>query len=152
MKKTYAICHCGNTVGSHYFRHPFEKTTTVTRVRTKQGEYFCVDASHFPVKQGTRCGAGNCASLPDVHGTITLKHAYVPTQYTYRDVNFTLPDDSICSVPDCATRLSEHKDIMTHIFRTKFRFSNLHDDDRVTIIHPDDEDIKISVEVEKLPS
>lgn len=136
---SYNICHCGNTCENHNFRHPFQEVTNVFF----QDKHYVINASDFPVKTSTKCTAGDCVALPSLHDTLTLKHKYVPVEYTYREINFTLPIDSYCVV--CNMMLKNHGKVMTHIFTVEMKILNKEEYDKLNVIHPEDEDIKITV-------
>jgi len=138
----FDICHCGNVDKPHYFRHPYQRVTTVCRIRCRDSSAYRLLAGDFPVQDGTRCIAGNCVALPAVHNTPTLPHMYVPQAYTYREVKFTLPLNAVCT--NCHQELKDHKEgHQSHIFSVKLDIIGLNDTDVVTIVHPDDEDIKV---------
>jgi len=138
IRHTYEICHCGNTSDPHYFRHSFVKTTIVER---KSKNSFCIKVQDFPTKVGTKCSAFQCVALSSVHETPTLEHKFIPLEYTYRNVNFTLPEDTCCTV--CDLELKNHTKVMTHIFTVNIKFENLGENDILTISYPDDDDFKI---------
>lgn len=135
---SFYICHCGNTSDNHNFRHPYVKTAQVIL----NNETFILDANDFPVKTGTRCGKPDCTGDIGRHGTILLEHAFEPVNYTYREIKFSLPSNTRCSYEKCK-QLKDHRDVMTHHFTTKIIVNNKKEGDIVTVIDPDDEDIKI---------
>jgi hypothetical protein len=140
---SFYICHCGNTPSNHNFRHPYEKIAVVSRdIDEDCNEYFIINAEDFPLKTGTRCGKPDCTGDIGRHGTILLAHAFEPVSYTYREIKLSLPSDTQCNQNNCK-QLKDHRDVMTHHFTTKVVVQNKQDSDIVTIIDPEDEDIKI---------
>jgi hypothetical protein len=138
----FYICHCGNLEKPHNFRHPYESIAKVERKCDQMNrEYFVIDASVFPERLTTRCGVENCFAVPGIHGTPNLEHKYVPIEYKYREINVVLPGDSQCN--KCVNMLSKHRSVMTHNFTTKILVENKGETDRVTVMDPEDEDIKI---------
>jgi hypothetical protein len=140
---SFYICHCGNTSDNHNFRHPYVQTAEVVRdIDDECNELFLLNAEDFPLKTGIRCGKPDCTGDIGRHGTILLAHAFEPTNYTYREIKLSLPADTQCNRDNCK-QLRDHGDIMTHHFTTKVVVKNKGDDDIVTVINPEDEDIKI---------
>jgi hypothetical protein len=139
---TFYICHCGNLETPHNFRHTYKKTAKVERKIGPMGkEYFEIDACDFPEHTTSMCSIENCKAVPGIHETPNLEHKYIPLEYSYRDVILVLPEDSRCN--KCPVVVSKHQSVMTHHFTTKIFVENKKEMDRVTIVHPEDEDIKI---------
>jgi hypothetical protein len=142
---SFYICHCGNTIGSHNFKHQYVETAEILRDMDENcNEFFILNADDFPVKTGTRCAKADCTADIRRHGTILLEHAFEPVNYTYREIKLSLPLDTQCNKDDCK-QLKDHKDVMTHHFSTKVIVKNKQENDIITIINPEDEDIKIIV-------
>lgn len=134
---SFYICHCGNTKDNHNFRHPYENVAHVT-----YDNCYTIDADDFPIKTTTKCSKPNCSADRRIHGTQLLEHKYEPVTYTYREIRFTLPEDTKCCKPGCVI-LSEHRKITSHIFSTKVYIKNQQENDKVYITDPEDEDNKI---------
>jgi len=140
---SFYICHCGNTVDNHNFRHPFQKLAQVTYdIDGDCNEFYVLNALDFPIKTGTRCSRANCSASVSIHGTDIIQHPYDPQTYPYREILFSLPEEAQCHHPECK-QLRDHGSVMTHHFTTKVVIENLQESDVVKIINPEDEDIKI---------
>lgn len=139
---SFYICHCGNTEDNHYFRHPFKKCCLVVSETQDGLEKFTLNADDFPVKKAEKCSTPNCTGKISIHETILLNHKYTPVSYEYREVKFTLPKGTRCHYQNCKT-LEEHSSVMTHHFTTKVILLNKKEDDIISLVDKDDEDIKI---------
>lgn len=138
---TFYICYCGNTVDNHNFKHRYEEKVKV--LFDKSNNSFTLNADDFPVKNKTKCSKPNCNGDIYIHETIISGHKYEPVSYTYREIKLSLPKDTICIHEKNCKILKDHKDILTHHFKTKVIVENLQENDIVNIINPEDEDIKI---------
>jgi hypothetical protein len=139
---SFYICECGNTQDSHYFRHPFRKVCLVNSEIKDGLETFTLNAEDFPLKKAEKCSVSTCTGKINIHETVLLNHKYSPISYEYRDIRFTLPKSTLCHYKNCKT-LQDHSSVMTHHFTTKVIILNKKDEDIVSLVDKDDEDIKI---------
>lgn len=162
---SFYICKtCGNTEENHYFRHQFEGTIPIT----VKDDQFILDAQHFPEKIITKCGVKNCGKIESAHGVDipeemrspladkddprVIKHDFEPEEIKYREIVFNLPLQTKCcwkvnkdEHSECGIRLEKHEDCMSkdHHFTTSVTIKNRNDKDKIRILNPDDEDVKI---------
>jgi hypothetical protein len=140
---SFYICHCGNTVDNHNFRHEYKNICRVARnIDENLNEFYVLNAEDFPVKKGVKCGKKDCHSHQNVHETQILQHKFEPFDYNYREIKFTLPYDSVCNRENCVILKNHHK-VLTHHFTTKITILNKNENDLVYICDPEDEDNKI---------
>lgn len=141
---SFYICHCGYTENNHYFKHSFEKIALVKRDLDENGnEVFIVPVDNFISSNSVRCKKENCILKEKLHETDIVNHKYIPEIFTFKKINFCIPSDAICHRKDCDFSYSNHKDALTHIFRTKIIFVNKQKDDMIQITDSDYEDVKI---------
>jgi hypothetical protein len=146
MSTTFYICHCGFTKDNHNFKHDYKDTALVFRTMDSQNnETFVLDANHFPVRKGVKCGKENCISTKPIHNTEIVRHLFEPFNYDYREINLTLPEDTMCSYKNCKSVLKNHKNVMTHIFETKAEILNKTEYDVLSVIDSEDDDFKIKL-------
>jgi hypothetical protein len=141
------ICHCGNTIDNHNFRHVYENVGKVSRELDDNGnEYYVLDSAKYREKVKQKCARPNCTGDIGIHGTLLLDHVFEPVLYKYREINFTIPLDSQCIYPVCKYSCKDHGKVMTHHFTTSVKIEGRQENDVVKINHPEDEDIKIKWE------
>ena len=138
------ICWCGNTADHHNFRHAYTKTAKVIKkIKSATGkdiEEYKVFAAGFPEKTDVKCGYPQCSFPANLHTTANYSHPYQPENIVYRDIKFVMPENAICNI--CDMELSFHESL-SHHFTTSVKIMNKSDHDKVSIIHPEDEDIRI---------
>jgi hypothetical protein len=71
-----------------------------------------------------------------------IHHAFIPLEYTYRKINFTVPEETVCNT--CHLPLSDHYENSTHVFKTMLTIENIKKEDIVTISDPNYDDLQIS--------
>lgn len=162
---TFYICHCGNTKDHHNFRHRFEKTVCVKHTILDGCDKFEMDIQKFPVRIGTKCAVPQCSLIAGLHGTRVLEHEFQPIEYSYHDAKFTVPKATKCSyiinkytveesktgcattiekLGKCMLSLEKHTEMsQLHPFTTKIVFKHKTDNDKITVVDPEDDDIKI---------
>ncbi len=143
MTTTFYVCKCGNPQSNHQFRHPFENTVKVIRIRNKdkKTEQFVLDAHDFSTLTKTKCSILGCSALASLHETPVIGHVYTPEEIQYRDIKFSLPESAICKI--CGVSIKIHESILTHPFTTHVIIENKTERDAVEITHPEDDEIKI---------
>jgi hypothetical protein len=143
---SFYICHCGNTIDNHYFRHEYKHTAIVDLTECKE-TVFTIDAKDFPSKTKHKCSKTNCVSEQALHNSQIIEHVYEPVEYNYREINFSIPEDTRCNYnlegKRCYCKLKDHEKILTHYFHTKVVILNRQDTDIINIVDADDEDKKI---------
>jgi hypothetical protein len=134
----FYVCYCGNTENNHNFRHSFQSTALVKKTRNG----FVLDSKSFPsFLERKKCIVEQCGASMLLHDGEIIKHEFKPSDYTYRKIVFVLPDDTICNV--CRNILSNHSSETTHYFTTKIELENRNPKDRVSILHPEDDEIVV---------
>lgn len=156
----FKICHCGYKNDEHYFQHDY-----IDKIKVYQDtiQRFTIDAKNYPTKKGQKCQVKDCNSNSKIHSPIDfditwnqeeknkmrekykciIEHKYYPENYNYKEINFALPETSICNYKNCREELKNHRNISTHHFHTYLNILNLDSKDIVRVFDPEDEDIKI---------
>lgn len=134
----YICSQCGHPENPHNFRHKFTKTNF-----GRIGSTFCLDALSFTLKRNSKCSVPNCNALKSLHQTKILDHVYTPIDYEYREIKFSVPEQTICK--KCSFSLKEHQNVMTHSFTIGVNISNLGENDKILPFYTEDEDRKILI-------
>lgn len=145
---SFYVCKCGNPQTNHHFRHPFENSIKVRKeIEAKTGfETFTLDAEDFEELKKVVCALPECSAIKQLHETPCVEHKFVPLEKTYRKLFFTVPENAKCNKNGCGVSLKNHLSIRTHSFTTRVNVENRKENDTLTVIHPDDDDIKIILE------
>ena len=163
------VCHCGFGEDNHYFRHDYENKV---KIKKDSIERYTINAHDYPISKGVKCGFQDCKAEAFGHSPIhidmtlsqdereklrekyryLIEHVYSPVEYEYRNINFVLPQDSICNHIEydkegnfvrCSLSLENHRKVLTHHFTTYIHIDNLNEKDKVNIQDEEDEDRKI---------
>lgn len=102
---------------------------------------FTLDVSQFPLKKAVKCSVPQCTGMATHHNTVILPHKYIPVEYEYREIKFMLPKDATCLV--CKKDIMNHKDALTHHFKTEIVFQNKNENDKISVVAPENQDLKI---------
>ncbi len=146
---SYFICHCGNGQNNHNFRHTFEKMVRVKyKYKTKNNvtyKVFQLNANDFPKLLGQEgCTVPQCGKNEAYHEDKHIKHKYQPgKKFIYKHIKFVIPPDTVCRIPGCGVNIIDHEEVLTHPFTTKVVIINKNKRDKVTIEHPDDDELPI---------
>lgn len=135
----YEVCYCGYHLENHNFRHCYDGCIDVRR----DGNKFYMDANNFPENFMEKCNVDQCTLPSNLHNVPKMDHKYSGKKISYKNIQFVLPDDTKCS---CGKNFEEHKSELTHLFTVMISIKNKKEVDKVTLIHPEDDDIKIKVD------
>ena len=155
------ICKCGFPKDNHHFVHPFEEVVDVCYTP----DYSVVDLSKLESIKGERCGYSQCNFSKLLHGKEAVcekwesiggnrkMHEYVPETFSYKKFTYALPPISVCKI--CKKNILKHNNIeryssnddgcySNHVFTTDISFLGRQKEDKISVVHPEDDDNKIA--------